>query len=526
MQIIDNKTLVLRTRHPDKYAIIPRYEPLRQLDNGVYEVAVPWGLDEVRVLKNLGVRDVPSPILGTYNWPGRLTPFDHQRETAAFLTMHKRAFVFSEPGTGKTLSALWAADYLMTQKKVRRCLVVCPLSIMQSAWMGDISKSVLHRSAVVAYHSQAERRIEALQGNYRFVVTNYDSLPILFDAILEDGRFDLIIGDEANAWKNTSTRRWKLLNRLLRPETHLWLMTGTPAAQSPVDAFGLARLVNPAAVPRYVTAWRDKVMRQVSRFRWVPKDDARQTVFAALQPAIRFTKAQCLDLPPVLTETREVELTAQQKKYYRLIKEQMMATAAGETITAVHAAASVSKLLQISSGAAYTDTHEVIEFDCAPRLAVLEEVLEETERKVLVFAHFRHNLQTIADHLTKRGVVNAMIHGDVKLGDRNKAVADFQNLTHPLRVLIIQPDTAQHGLTLTAADTVVFWGPVGSVETYIQCVGRMDRQGQTGDHVTVVHLQGSPIERKRFNQLASGIDEHLALVKLYEEELEDAAATV
>lgn len=521
MQIVEDKALLLRTRNPAKYTIIPRSKHVNDLGNGVHEVAVYWGLDEARVLKNLGVRDVPSPILRSYNWPGRYKPFAHQKETASFLTLHRRAFVFSEPGTGKTLSALWAADYLMQRGEVRRCLIICPLSIMQSAWMGDIMRSVVHRTAAIAYHSQAERRIEVIKKDYEIVICNYDGLQILADSINADGRFDLIIGDEANAWKNVSTRRWKTLNKLVKPETFLWLMTGTPAAQSPVDAYGLARLVNPTAVPRFQTAWRDKVMRQITKFKWVPKEDADSTVYEALQPAIRFTKAQCLDLPPVMTITREVEMTPQQIKYYRLLKNQFLFNAAGETITAVNAAAAMNKLLQISAGAAYSDNAEVVEFDCHPRLNVLMEALEETSRKVIIFAPYRHSIDTISFFLTSKGISNRMIHGDVPAAKRALVFNAFQTTPDP-RVLVIQPQSASHGVTLTAADTVIFWGPVMSVETYVQCCARADRQGQNSDKVTVIHIQGSEIERKMFSQLQNRVLDHTALIKLYEEELADA----
>ena len=518
MQIVDNKALVLRTRTPEKYKIIPKSRVINVHANGIYEVAVHWSLDEARVLKNLGVKNVPSPITRRYQWPGRFKPMQHQVETAAFLTMHRKAFVFSEPGTGKTLSALWAADYLMERGEVRRCLILCPLSIMQSAWMQDLNNSILHRSAVIAHHSQASRRIEMVQGDYEFVIMNYDGLNLTVDEIANDGRFDLIIIDEANAYKNVSTKRWKALNRLIKPTTMLWMMTGTPASQSPLDAYGLAKLVNPEGVPKFFTAWRDKVMNKVSQFRWLAKADAPEKVFECLQPAIRFTKEQCLDLPPVTTVTREVPLTPQQAKYYTLLKDRMVMQAAGETITAVNAAASVNKLLQISAGASYTDMQEVVEFDCSPRLNVLMEVLEETERKVLVFAPFRHSIDTITAFLKKNNVDCEEIHGDITATKRAAIFKRFQTETAP-RVLVIQPQSAAHGVTLTAADTVVFWGPVMSVETYTQCCARTDRVGQTSDKVTVVHIQGSPIEKKMFSQLATRVDAMFDLVKLFEDEV-------
>ena len=515
MQIIDNKALVFKTKNPNKYNIIPKSQVLEEQD-GVYKVAVYWGLDETRVLRNLGLKDVQSPITARYTWPGMYKPFAHQVDTASFLTLNDRAFVFNDPGTGKTMSALWAADYLMNLKRVRRCLILCPLSIMHDAWISGIAKSVIHRSAIAAHHSQASRRIEMVQGDYEFVVVNYDGLNLIAEEIINDGRFDLVIVDEANAYKNVSTKRWKTLNKILKPDTLLWMMTGTPASQSPVDAYGLAKLVNPSGVPKFATSWRDKVMNKVSMFKWVPRLGSSEVVFDALQPAIRYTKEECTDLPPVLTETRDIPLTPQQKKYYLLLKEQMLINASGETITAVNAAASVNKLLQISAGAAYTDGHEVVEFDCAPRLAVLLEVLEETTRKVIIFAPYRHSIDKIADHLEKHGVKAACIHGDISVSKRTTIFKDFQNTPDP-RVLVIQPQAASHGVTLTAADTVVFYGPVMSVETYVQCIARSDRIGQDSTKVTVIHLQGSEIERKMFKRLEDRVEDHNLLLQLYEE---------
>jgi SNF2 family DNA or RNA helicase len=517
MQIVENKAVLFKTRQPAKYAIIPKSKIVGE-QNGVYQMAVYWGVDETRVLRNLGVKDVPSPIVSRYDWPGRFKPFAHQIDTAAFLTLHRRAFVFNDPGTGKTFSALWAADYLMKLGKIRRCLILCPLSIMHDAWMSSISKSVIHRSAIVAHHTQATRRLEMVQGDYEFVIVNYDGVNLISQEIINDGRFDLIIVDEANAYKNPTTKRWKTLNKIVKADTMLWMMTGTPASQSPVDAFGLARLVNPTKVPKFLTAWREKVMHKITQFKWLPKAGASELVYEALQPAIRYTKDECTDLPPVLVETRDVPLTPQQTKYYRLLKEQMLVTAAGETISAVNAAAGVSKLLQISAGAAYTDEKEVVEFDCAPRLSVLLEVLEETSRKVIVFAPFRHSIDAIYAHLQKHNISCDLIHGDVGLNKRTSVFKAFQETPNP-RVLVIQPQAASHGVTLTAADTVVFYGPVMSVETYTQCIARSDRIGQSSDKVTVIHLQGSEIERKMFKRLEERVADHNMLLKLYEEVL-------
>lgn len=518
MQILDNKAVLIRTRYPDKYTVIPKSRIIDRDAAGGYTVAVFWGLDEMRVLKNLGVKKVPSPIERNYDWPGRFKPMAHQRETAAFLTLHRRAFCFNEPGTGKTLSALWAADYLMRRKEVRRVLVICPLSIMQSAWVGDISNSIIHRSVVIAHHTKAVRRVELVQGDYEFVIINYEGLNLISNEINADGRFDLIIVDEANAYKNTQTQRWKSLAAVIKPHTYLWMMTGTPASQSPVDAYGLARLVNPSGVPRFQTAWRDKVMNKVTQFKWAPRTDAKDIVHKALQPAIRFTKEQCLDLPPVLVETRNVAMSPQQIKYYKLLKEQLLVQTAGATISAVNAGVAVSKLLQISCGAAYTDDKEVVEFDSSPRLNVLMEVIEETDRKVLIFAMFRSSINTIVAFLEKKGVKTAQIHGDVTPTKRGQIINDFQT-TNNVQVLVMQPQATAHGITLTAANTVVFYGPLMSVEMYLQCIARADRKGQNARKVTVVHIQSSPIEVRMFKAMASKVGDHALLVGMFDNEI-------
>jgi len=323
-----------------------------------------------------------------------------------------------------------------------------------------------------------------------------------------------------NAYKNNSTQRWKALNAILKKDTYLWMMTGTPASQSPEDAYGLAKLVCPGNVPNFRTAWKDRVMLKLSQFKWVARPNAKDLVFEALQPAIRFTKAQCLDLPPVVTETREVPLTPQQAKYYKALKEQMMVQAAGETISAVNAGVAISKLLQISAGAAYTDGHEVVEFDAKPRLNVLAEVIEETDRKVIIFAMFRSSMDTIADFLNKKGINTVQIHGDVSPGKRGVIINDFQT-SENVRVLVMQPQATAHGITLTAADTVVFYGPLMSVELYLQCIARADRKGQTSDKVRVIHIQSSPVEQKMFKAVTTKVNDHSLLVGLFDEEIKN-----
>ena len=507
MEIVDNKALLLRLRNPQKITtVIPKSKDL-----GEGKVLVRWGLDEAQVLKNMKIRNVPSPILGHYAWPGQHKPFDHQRTTSAFLTLHKRAFCFNEQGTGKTGSVIWAADYLMREKRIRRVLVICPMSIMDIAWRADLFKFAIHRTVDIAY-GNAEKRRQIINGNAEFVIINYDGVEIVRDEI-EQANFDLIVVDEANAYKNTQSKRWKVLNGLVKADTWLWMLTGTPAAQSPVDAYGLAKLVNPVTVPRFLSTFREMVMNKVSQFRWIPRPNATQIVFEALQPAIRFTKDECLDLPEMTYVKRTVELTKQQQRYYALLKNRMIIEAAGEAITSVNAAVNMNKLLQISCGAVYSDTGETIEFDVKNRYAALKEVIDETNQKVLVFVPFKHVINILAGKLQADGITAEIISGDVPVNKRTDIFTRFQTTQDP-RVLIIQPQSAAHGVTLTAADTVVWWGPVPSLETYAQANARVHRSGQRHP-TTVVQLQGSSVERHIYQLLDNKIDIHSKVIDLY-----------
>ena len=222
-------------------------------------------------------------------------------------------------------------------------------------------------------------------------------------------------------------------------------------------------------------------------------------------------------MPDLLFTTRDVPLTVQQQKYYDAIKKKMMTVAAGEEITAVNAAAMLVKLLQISQGAVYTDTKEVVHFDMSNRLNALLDVIEETENKVIVFIPFRHSLEMLEDELRKRKFSTMSIHGDVAPPKRAEIIKEFQTEDNP-RILLLIPQATAHGITLTRADQVVWWGPVSSTEIYMQANSRAHRAGQTSK-VTVTHLQGSPVETRMYKMLQGKIDMHLSLVDLYKQEI-------
>jgi SNF2 family DNA or RNA helicase len=405
----------------------------------------------------------------------------------------------------------------MNRGLIKRVLVLCPLSIMKSAWQQDLFKFAMHRSCSVA-HGAAKQREKIINAGAEFVILNFDGLAVVKDAIAKGG-FDLIVIDEANAYKNPTTNRWKILNRLvLDTSPRLWMLTGTPAAQSPVDAYGLARMMDLPGCPKYYGVFRDSVMRKVTQFKWTPKSNAQAIVHKVLQPAIRFEKKDCLDLPLVTHIEREAPLTPQQRKYYNELKNQLLFEASGEEVSAINAAIKLNKLLQISGGAVYTDTGEVLEFDVSNRMNVVLEVIEEASHKVLVFVPFTHTIELLRARMEKEGISCDVINGKVPVNRRSDIVDKFQREPNP-RVLLIQPKAASHGLTLTAADTIIWYAPTTSVETYLQANARIDRAGQK-NAMTVVHIKGSPVEERLYGMLRGNIDNHQKIIDLYKQELD------
>jgi SNF2 family DNA or RNA helicase len=458
-------------------------------------------------------------LLEDYEWPRPLgvVPFAHQKETAKFLISNRKSFCFNEQGTGKTASVIWAVDYLMNKDAVRRVLIVCPLSVMRSAWQEDLFKFAVHRTVAIA-HGSADKRREIVNGTAEFVIINFDGVKIVKDQLAK-AKFDLVVVDEASAYKNAQTDRWKALRDVGKTVKGLWMLTGTPAAQSPLDAYGLAKLINPQGVPPFFGQFRDTVMTKISEYTWIPKPAAKQVVHQILQPAIRFEKADCIDLPPVTFVDRDAPMTPQQLKYYLTMKKQMLIEAAGEEISSINAAAKLNKLLQIAGGAVYSDNKEVVEFDVSNRLNVVYEVIQEASQKVLIFVPFTHTLELLKRFLESKHITCEIINGAVSATKRAELVKEFQNKPDP-HVLLIQPQAASHGLTLTAADTIIWYAPTTSVETYLQANARIDRPGQK-HNMTVVHIVGSPVESKVYKLLRSNIDNHEKIIDLYRQEVEN-----
>lgn len=477
--------------------------------NGSRYLLVNHGVSEVKVLSNLGY-EPPAPIYSQYPWPGIHTPYQHQKETAGMLSLSSRAYVMSGLGSGKTRSALFAFDYLRSVGEAKKLLVVAPLSTLSSTWEGEVFSVFPHLKSI-SLHGTKKKRLAALDYDADVYVINHDGLYTIADEVLEkvkSGEIDTVVIDELAAYRNAKTRRWKTINRIVPQARWVWGMSGLPTPNGAPDAWAQVKLLTPENVPKYFGAFRHKVMQQISQFIWVPRKDAMDIVHKAMQPSVRFATEDCIDLPPTTYLDRECELSKEQAKAHK----EMFNTYAAEialikaendgvvTVSAANAGVKLSKLLQISGGFAYAEGVPVV-LDDGPRIALLHEILDQVENKVLIFAPFKFLVDRLEGELINKYGPDAVVkcYGDTPKTKRDHIFNTFQNSANP-KILVAHPACLSHGVTLTAADTIIWYSPIVSYETYTQANARIVRAGQD-KHTNIIHMVSDKIEAKVYAKL-------------------------
>ena len=478
---------------PDPFAIRELLPKSKLIDHGDFNVAVKHTLESAKVLRAIG-QSVPAPILTSYKWTGKYHPFEHQKVMAEFLTMHRRVFNLSEMGTGKTAPTLWAADWLMRTGRVQKALILSPLSTIDRVWRSDAFDVLMHRVVSMVYGSR-EKRLAALDVDADFYIMNHDGLMIsaVAEAIRKRPDIDLVIVDEASMFRNHDTKKYKALEKLTRrDDLRLWLLTGTPCPNAPTDAWALAKLVSPERVPKFFGSFRRQTMMQVSQFKWAPRMDAYEVAYDAMQPAVRFKKSECLDLPDVTYSDRQAGLSEEQTTAFKAMLTLMQAEAKDTQITAVNAADKINKLRQILCGSVKDpESGEYIHLSHKPRTAVLMECIEQASAKVLVVVPFKGIIQSLADEVGKTYSVG-VLNGDVSPKRRDQIIKDFKTTPDP-HVLLCHPKVMAHGLNLTEADTLIFYAPIYSNDEFQQVTERFNRAGQTRK-MTIIRVAAHPLE--------------------------------
>ena len=287
--------------------------------------------------------------------------------------------------------------------------------------------------------------------------------------------------------------------------------------QEPTDVWGQAKIIRPDSVPKYYRALRDLLMVNVSQYVWKPRPDAVENAYSILQPNVRYALADVSELPPVVYRPLEVDLSKEQQKTYKDIKKALVAMVKNKTINAVNAGVALNKLLQVAGGWVYTNNPDFVRLDAAPRMAALITEIEASKNKVLVLIPWKHTISGISKIFTDLKVdFDHCVIGDDGREDMFHA---FQN-TDQYKVMLAHPKTVHHGITLTAADTVIWYAPTFSFEQYDQANARIIRTGQKNPQL-ILHMTATPEEKRAYRSLQNKEDLQDKLLSLLELQTEN-----
>jgi len=405
---------------------------------------------------------------------------------------NKRGYDFSSLGSGKTASAIWFCDMLFEAKKIKKVLVVCPLSIMQAVWGEEIREVVPNRSYSIVHGSKIAR-VKALAKDAHFYITNHDALRTYYRE-LQDANFDIIIIDEVDAYKNPTSKRSKGAQLVTQYATAVYGLTGTPMANSPMEAFGIAKTVNPNKLPTpYKTRWQSMTMIQYNTHTWVANEHAEELVYKVLQPAIRHKLEDCVDIPPITYEYREFKMGKVQAKAYKEMVNHQLVELDDGLIIASTAAVKYTKLLQISAGAVYTEKGDVEFYSMKEKIDEVLHVQKEVGQ-LIIFVQFIK----VADYIGANIPNSKIIYGSVSQSKRAEIIKEFRE--GKFDVLIAQPRVAAHGLNLQFCSTIIFWTPILGNSYYRQAIGRIRRSNQKNKQV-IINFFSSLAEKRLYKTL-------------------------
>jgi hypothetical protein len=435
---------------------------------------------------------------------------------STFLLLRRNGMIFATGNTGKTKAALWSWDYLRKHGEAKKLIVAAPLSTLNFTWGREVFQT-LPGVKVITLHGTKKKRLEKLADtDYDVYVINHDGLKVIADELLKRDDIDTIIFDELAVYRNGQSARTKIASKIAEKMKWAWGMTGSPTPNSPTDAWAQCRLLTPHMVPKYFNRFRDSVMNKVSQFRWVPKHDAVDTVFAAMQPAVRYTLDDVVELPDLVERTIDIEMGPKQKKVYAQMEQHAHLLIEQKEITAMNAGAVLSKLLQISTGYIYARDGEVVALDNDERMTALVDSVNSTNNKVIVFVPFVHALRGIKERLTSEGYDVESVSGATNKTERDRIFNVFQN-TENVKVLVAHPQCMAHGLTLTAADTIIWFAPMPDLEIFEQANARIRRIGQKHKQ-QVLMFQATPAEKRMYAKLRTKQKVQNMLLELFEDD--------
>ena len=451
---------------------------------------LPWDEQSCRLLFNCGYQEslecTPFMHSAVPLVEGKYNPLRHQALTASFITLYNRSYVLSEPRLGKTGSTVLAFDYLQRMRKFRGAVcIITTYTTITSVW-ADAFTSTLPNVRVQVVHGPTRR--EDLQVPADVYITNYDSVRLelpSFLAALDSCRIGAVVVDELTHVGNAETQRSKAICKMCRHPNAKYVvgLTGSPA-DNPDAVYGMAKCINPGKLPcRTKGGWQRKIYSWWGGEAWqktlVPS--AYTIIRDTLMPAVRYKKADALDLPPVTEQVRECKLSTEQTKAIKELQDEALTLLDnGETITAANGGVLIQRVLQ-------------------------------------VFSPYVAGCTMLAEEFRKAGYTADVITGSVNGTKRAEILKAFQYEKDP-HILVCHPITVGFGTELSAADTMIFAVPLllgGFV--YNQALERLSSVKQKAANINIIHIIGCQAERKVLQHLKDGYSEGKIIASLFED---------
>lgn len=399
-----------------------------------------------------------------------------------------------EMGCGKTLTAIAIAGAGYQMGKVERLLIVAPTSVV-AVWPKELQEYAKFKYTCKTLLGEKKQRIKQIDDLLKFpfkalkvAVINYESTwrPEILEKLKEFDA-DMVIADESQRIKTYDAAQSKAMHELGDQARYKLILSGTPVQTAAIDIWSQYRFLDKTVFGDNFFKFRGRyaIMGGYGNKKIVGYKDLEGLIKKEHSIAFRVTKDEALDLPEQTFETRKIQFSQKEKNLYERIKKDSYAELdGGGHITATTVLTRLLRLQQLAGGFLVQDDAQKPQLVSRAKLDALADIIEDyvigSGKKLVIFARFIAEVKAImelAGKVLPKELKQVAIYGDIKKEDRGDIVKQFQE--DPNTVLFIgQIDTAGTGITLTAADTCVYYSKNFNYATYSQSLSRIHRIGQ------------------------------------------------
>jgi SNF2 family DNA or RNA helicase len=458
-------------------------------------------------------------------------PFEHQRKTLEDSWAAKYYAWFMEMGTGKTKVAIDNMAKLYEEGLIKSVLIFAPKGVYDNWVQAEIPKHLPDRIKTKVFSWRPSKAIYFLKGFEDISLSSFDGLKIFVMNIealstprgvraasyfLIHNEDNLVIVDESTTIKNRSASRTKNLMSLKGYSSYRRILTGSPITKSPMDLYSQCAFLSSKALnfkSFYAFQGRYAVIKQrvfgarsfqeIVGYRQLDELNEKLEEFS-----VRVLKEDCLDLPEKLYSRRDVPLTDEQKRVYNQMSQLALAQLnTGELSTTASILTQIMRLQQICCGFFQPDVGEIRLLD-NNRLNELLSITDELQGKAIIWASYTYDIQQIARALRDRFGPEAVAtyFGETPQEERQEIVRRFQDTNDPLRFFVGQPKTGGYGITLTAANTVIYFSNSYDLEIRLQSEDRAHRIGQKNKVTYIDLVSPATVDEKVLEALRNKIN--------------------